>query len=95
MIFKYAVKRCAIHRTQKYNVKPALLQVDLSEGGLIQRPMQNVNPLLETVLPDIVAEELSTSIKEIYMIPSTVRPEYEPSVVERYRFVLSTIKTHT
>ena len=95
MVFKYAVKRCAIHKTRKYNVKPSLLQVDLSEGGLIQRPMQNVNPLLETVPPDIVAEELSTSIKEIYMIPSTVRPEYEPSVVERYRFVLSTIKTHT
>ena len=95
MVFKYAVKRCAIHKTRKYNVKPSLLQVDLSEGGLIQRPMQNVNQLLETVPPDIVAEELSTSIKEIYMIPSTVRPEYEPSVVERYRFVLITIKTHT
>ena len=61
----------------------------------MQRPMQNVNPLLETVPPDAVAEELSTSIKEIYMIPSTVRPEYEPSVVERYRYGKTThLKVH-
>ncbi len=64
------------------------VKVDLSEGGLQDRPQQQVNPLLELVPPDNVAEELGTSIKEIYMIPSEVRPEYEPAVVEKYRYII-------
>ena len=39
----------------------------------------------EAVPPENIAEEVIGSIKEVYMIPSEVRAEYEPSIVERYR----------
>ena len=66
------------------------VKIDLDRQGALDQPQQQVNPLLELVPKDDVAEELGTSIKEIYMIPSEVRPEYEPAVVEKYRYVITT-----
>ena len=62
------------------------ITVDMVDAGRRDRPVTRVEPLLEGVRPEMVAEEYVNSIKEAYMIPSLVRPEYEPSAVELYRF---------
>lgn len=48
-------------------------------------PPQHVEQVQELVRPDDIGEETAGSIKEVRMIPGYYVPEYEPSVVERYR----------
>ena len=55
-------------------------------GATVAPPPQRVEPVLEGVLPEDVATELRDNVKEVYMIPGYVYPEYEPSVVEKFRF---------
>ncbi len=62
------------------------VHVTLEAASGTERPVTRVDVANEDVRPEQVAEEYVNSIKEIYMIPSVVRPEYEPTVVERYRF---------
>ena len=49
------------------------------------RPVTLVERVMEGHNPEMTAEEYVGSVKEVYMIPSIVKPEYEPSVVEKYR----------
>lgn len=55
------------------------------ESGKIEPPPQRVEPIVEGVIPEGVTSELMSNIKEVYMIPTYVQPEYEPAVVEKYR----------
>ena len=61
-----------------------LTNVDLAEAT--QRPATQVQRVEEDGNPELVVEEYTSNLKEVYMFPGEVRPEYEPSVVERYRF---------
>lgn len=55
-------------------------------GAKVEPPPQRVEPVLEGIQPEDVATEIRDNIKEVYMIPGYVYPEYEPSVVEKFRF---------
>ena len=56
-----------------------------TEGGKVEPPPTRVEPVGEQVLPEGVTSELISNIKEVYMIPTYVQPEWEPAVVEKYR----------
>ena len=64
---------------------PDEVKADFIAAETEGRPETRVSEVAEAVPPEKIAEEVIGSIKEVYMIPTEVRPEYEPSVVERYR----------
>ena len=65
---------------------PEEVQVDLAVPSHDDKPETLVRPVMEGEAPEQVAQELEGNIKEVYLIPGYVAPEYEPSVVEKFRF---------
>ena len=66
-------------------VTPAVIEYQASGPVKDEKQLTLVKTLQDLSRREAVAEEYVSTIKEVYMIPSRVQTEYEPSVVERYR----------